>query len=55
MTTNENYTDWDFVLVTEEHQKKLNQWRHKYYIRIVGMTQTNSINLSILIARKEIK
>jgi hypothetical protein len=50
----DDYRGWEFILVTEEHQKKLNQWRHKYYIRIFNIIQAES-GLSILLARKEIR
>lgn len=52
-----DYTEWEFVLVDEEIQKKLNQWRHKYYIRILNMVSkptTAGYSLVLLIARKEI-
>jgi hypothetical protein len=32
-----NYKDWEFVFVDSEIQKKLNQWRHTYLIRILAM------------------
>ena len=55
----EDYSEWEFILVTEEHQKKLNQWRHNYYIKFLSMNHTGAYQdyrgLIILIARKEIK
>jgi hypothetical protein len=49
-----NFKDWEFVLIDSEHQKKLNQWRHQYLLRIISTCQLND-SIRILIARKEIK
>ncbi len=50
----EDYREWEFVLVDSEHQKKLNQWRHQYSLRIISMCPWGE-TIRILIARKEIK
>lgn len=47
----EDFKDYEFILVTEEIQKKLNQWRHIYRLRIIAMTANEGI-LTLLIARK---
>jgi hypothetical protein len=49
----DNYKDWEFILIDSDIQKKLNNWRHTYLIRILGITNLNDIT-RVLIARKEI-
>lgn len=44
--------DWDFIILDSEHQKKLNQWKHIYYLKILGMSNCNG-PLIILLLRKK--
>jgi hypothetical protein len=47
-----DFREWEFVLVDSEIQKKLNQWRHTYYIRIVAMDVVLGSTPVLLIARR---
>lgn len=54
MNEENNYKEWEFVLVDSEHQKKLNQWRHQYLLRIISMCLNSTGTLLILLARREL-
>lgn len=49
-----DFRDWEFVVVDQEIQKKLNQWRHLYKLRIVyGFSTGGMRDPALIIARKK--
>jgi hypothetical protein len=48
-----DYSEWEFLLIDSEHQKKLNQWRHEYYIEVLQMTSCNGTPLILIVRKKK--
>jgi hypothetical protein len=50
----DDFKEWEFVIVDSELQKKLNQWRHIYLLRIISVDLACPSEPTALIARRKI-